>query len=341
MARSGPKRSVLQVHPTRRCNLECLHCYSSSGPREEEEIELQVLAPALEDARAEGYEVLSVSGGEPLLYRPLAGLLKSARGLGMKTTVTTNGMLLSGGRLDAIDGLVDLLAISLDGRPESHNRMRASSRAFATMARNLSELRDRRWRFGFIFTLTQHNLDELAWVYDFAAEQGASLLQIHPLELAGRARDLLPDARPDALEAAYAFLEWIRLQNAAGSQMLVHLDFADRRVTAREPISSLSNGYSGVQLAQIVSPLVIEADGTVVPLLHGLARTYALGNLHDHRLIVLAARWREDGLARFRDLDTASRAAANSMDGLPFFNWYEVVAETAERANPVRAARQF
>ena len=25
---------ILQIHPTRRCNLRCLHCYSLSGPEE-------------------------------------------------------------------------------------------------------------------------------------------------------------------------------------------------------------------------------------------------------------------------------------------------------------------
>ncbi len=333
MAGSGLKQSVLQIHPTRRCNLECLHCYSSSGPREDEEIDLQVLLTALEDARVEGYEILSVSGGEPLLYKSLGGLLVAARRLGMKTTVTSNGMLLSGQRLDAIEGLVDLLAISLDGQPESHNRMRGSPRAFDAMARNLPALRDRHWRFGFIFTLTQHNLNELAWVYDFAVEQGASLLQIHPLELAGRAREQLEGSRPDGLEATYAFLEWIRLQKAAGNRMLVHLDLADRRVTATEPSRFVPTASSGDLLAQIVSPLVVEADGTVVPLLHGLARKFALGNLHDHRLRDLVAHWRIDGHERFRNLCIESRTAARSTDGLPFFNWYEVVAETAERAH--------
>ena len=30
----GPtgKSRIVQIHPTRRCNLRCLHCYSSSGP---------------------------------------------------------------------------------------------------------------------------------------------------------------------------------------------------------------------------------------------------------------------------------------------------------------------
>src|ERR1700732_2069259 len=174
---------ILQIHPTRRCNLRCLHCYSSSGPEERGELPVALLADALTDAAAEGYTVASFSGGEPLLYRPLRELLDHAHGRGMATTVTSNGML-------------------LDGTPASHDRMRADPRAFATMASRLGRLRDSGIPFGFIFTLTQHNLHELEWVAGFAVEQGARLLQIHPLEAAGRATEELAESFPDAVEGS-------------------------------------------------------------------------------------------------------------------------------------------
>ena len=36
-----------------------------------------------------------------------------------------------------------------------------------------------------MFTLTRENLGELGWVSDFAVDQGARLLQIHPLAEVG------------------------------------------------------------------------------------------------------------------------------------------------------------
>ena len=85
-------RPVLQVHPSEFCNLACAHCYSSSGPSARGELDPALLRRCLDDARALGYRDLAVSGGEPLLYRGLADLLKQARDLGMHTAVTTNGM---------------------------------------------------------------------------------------------------------------------------------------------------------------------------------------------------------------------------------------------------------
>ena len=105
----------------------------------------------------------------------------------MRTALTTNGMLLNERRLDALMGVVDLIAISLDGTPAYRNRNRASARAFPTMASHLAGLRARAIPFGFIFTLTQYNIHELDWVASFAMDQGAALLP-NPSYGGGRAR---------------------------------------------------------------------------------------------------------------------------------------------------------
>src|SRR6267378_2878338 len=205
---------IVQVHPTRQCNLRCLHCYSSSSPEERGQLEAALICDALTDARQQGYNVASFSGGEPTLYRPLRQLLDHAHDCGMLTTVTTNGMLLDKRRLNMLEGGTDLLAISLDGVPESHDTIRGSKRAFREMAARLADLRATGIPFGFIFTLTQYNLDELEWVASFALEQGARLLQIHPLEDVGRAREEMPGEHPDAVESAYAMIEVLKLKEA-------------------------------------------------------------------------------------------------------------------------------
>ena len=61
----------------------------------------------------------------------------------------------------------------------------------------------------------------------------------------------------------------------------------------------------GASLADLVSPLVIEADGTVVPLAHGFARGHAIGNLGAGGLSALADRFR----ALVRSVAEAAAAA--------------------------------
>ena len=179
---------VLQVHPSRLCNIACAHCYSASGPTVREELRLELLSDCLEDAVALGYRQLAVSGGEPLLYRPLRELLARARGLGMVTTVTSNGMLLTPARWEPMAPLVDVLAVSIDGTPAEHDEIRGRHGAFARTVANLEVARSAGTAFGFIFTLTQHNVDSLESVVRLAADHGARSVQVHPLTLSRQGR---------------------------------------------------------------------------------------------------------------------------------------------------------
>ncbi|HEX5263022.1 MAG TPA: radical SAM protein, partial [Phenylobacterium sp.] len=123
MGPTGDAIKVVQIHPTLRCNLRCQHCYSTSGPELTGGLAIEDLERLLGEIAAEGFNAVSVSGGEPLMYEPLPRLLRSAGALGLVTSVTTNGLLLTHRRLAEIAPHVGLLAVSVDGEPESHNRL--------------------------------------------------------------------------------------------------------------------------------------------------------------------------------------------------------------------------
>ncbi|MEQ9482051.1 radical SAM protein [Coleofasciculus sp. F4-SAH-05] len=334
MASTGECRKILHIHPTRRCNLQCLHCYSSSSPQEQEELDEGLLQQAIADASAEGYTVANISGGEPLVYKPLDKLLEKAHQCGMVTTVTSNGMLLDEKHLEKLRNRVDLLAISLDGVPEFHNRMRSLDQAFEIMASRLEGLRQSGIPFGFIFTLTRYNLQDLDWVANFAIEQGAKLLQIHPLEEVGRAKERLAGVRANESQSAYAYLQGMRLQKAFGDRLYVQVDLAHRDVLRAYPgmvfaDTSLLENTEGL-FADILSPLIIEADGTVVPIQHGFARQYALGNLRQASLKQLAANWRRECYPSFLELCRRVFDELTAPTEIPITDWYEAIASHAE-----------
>ena len=323
---------VLQVHPTRRCNLRCLHCYSDSSPTATGELEIGVLSRALAAAARLGYTTLAVSGGEPLLYKSLQQLLLTARSHGMSTTVTTNGMLLTSPRVERLTEAVDLLAISLDGTRESHNEMRGSVRAFDAMLHCLETVRSSGIRFGFLFTLTRYNVDQLEAVADFAIAQGASLLQIHPLEVTGRAALTLRGGAPDETEAAYALFEVRRLQATHGSRLRLQLDLVNTVQMAAEPgivLADDSPVNETTPFADLVSPLVIEADGMVLPLQYGFARHYSLGNIVSAELTELANRWRQDRYPAFHNLARELCGRLASARSPAMLNWYEQISVAA------------
>jgi len=331
---SGP-HPIIQIHPTRRCNLRCLHCYSTSGPAERDLLGVETLTSVIEDARGQGYEVASFSGGEPILYKPLSELLRHAKSLGMRTTVTSNGMLLGAERLDELTGCVDVLAISLDGLPESHNKMRACNQAFERMQANLEAVRKSRIDFGFIFTLTQHNVNEMEWAARFAVEQGAKLFHIHPLEEVGRAGETLCGSRPDEIESAFGFLEAERLRTLYANRIIVQLDLFHRDVLTRHPERFLpaEDECRPERLADCVSPLILEADGTLVPLGYSFGRQYSIGSVLHSRLRTLAPLWLAEDYPRFQQFCGNVYREACKPSELPFLNWYELIGMRSTATN--------
>lgn len=327
----GPtgKTRVVQIHPTRRCNLRCLHCYSSSSPDERNMLGVALLADAVNDAASAGYNWASISGGEPLMYTHLSTLLRHVRSCGMQTAIATNGMLLDARRLDAIGEFTDLIAISVDGVPESHNTIRGSARAFELMASRLETLRARRLNFGFIFTLTQHNLHELQWVVQFALEQGAKLVQVHPLDNVGHAAEHMHGDCPDEIETAYAWLLGKRMEKMLDGKVSIHVDLVSSEVLKRNPAMVFAAPLAGeadMPFSEIVSPLVIEADATVVPLQYGFPREYALGNLRQAPLERLIDAWRAQRQLAFYQLCADAHESIVQAEKPHFLSWYDTVA---------------
>lgn len=327
---------VLQVHPTTRCNLRCRHCYSSSAPERRDALPATVFAAAIRGAREEAYRVASFSGGEPLLYGFLPELLRCAKELGMRTTVTTNGMLLHRRKVEAIAGLADLLAISLDGVPETHNWMRGSERAFADMVAGVAEVRACRLPFGFIFTLTQHNLHEAAWAAAFACEQGASLFQVHALEDVGRAREQMLGGAPDDLEAAYGYLEIERLRRAYEGRMVVHFDLVHVAALRLNPDRFFDRQPAFERpLAELVSPLVIEESGRVVPFGYGFDERFSLGSIAQESIAAMAARYRASGHSALQALCRRTFEEVLQPRDFPILNWWESLGQHASAKGAV------
>jgi MoaA/NifB/PqqE/SkfB family radical SAM enzyme len=279
--------------------------------------DFDVLRRTVTEACRLGYEVLAVSGGEPLLFRELSPLLRHAHQLGMRTAVTTNGLLLTEKRLSELMGLVDVLAISLDGRPETHDWMRGDRRAFARMFSRLPAVRDSGIAFAFITTLTMHNAHELEFVFELATEYNAALVQVHPLEPDGAGANLHASV-PDSTELGFAFFEATRL--SVVHDIPVQIDLVTQKDLRSAPERFLiAPRDPQASLASWLTPLVLETDGTVVPLSYGFGRDYALGNVQEVPLRALAERWDSEPLRRqalilYEEL---------VRDDVKLTNWYE------------------
>jgi len=283
--------------------------------------------------------MLSVSGGEPLLYPGLREICAEAQRMRMMVTLVTNGSVMTGERIAGIRDVVDGIAISLDGAPARHNQMRGLPQAFQMMEKRLKLLRRESMPFGFVYTLTRDNLSELEWAADFAVEQGAATLQVHPIEEYGRA--LSDDALQSLTqqETATACLVVECLRKIHEGKLIIQLDSLHRNSLPVEP-DEIAHWKTGLDrghryLGEIVSPLVIEPDGTVVPLRYGFPRSFALGNLYERGLDQMARHWARRRSGAFCDMYRKTlKRVRTSRD--QFFNVYEMMAEEAASRNPLR-----
>jgi len=86
---------VVVYNCTSRCNLNCLHCYSSSQPSPgDTELTTAEAKRFLAQLAEVNCSVLLFSGGEPLLRHDLFDLLAEARHLGLRSVISTNGTLI-------------------------------------------------------------------------------------------------------------------------------------------------------------------------------------------------------------------------------------------------------
>ncbi len=322
----------LQIHPTAFCNLACAHCYTSSGPAARGELPLALLEPVLADAVALGYRDLAVSGGEPLLYSQLDGLLAAAKALGLPTSLTTNGLVLPDRMWNRVAPLIDLLAVSIDGRPDEHDRIRRRRGAFDKTVANIGLIGDSGVPFGLIFTLTQHNADSVDFVVRLAADLGARFVQVHPMTLVGRAATDMTGARPDAVERMAGLVEALRCGQEHGIPVHVDLLTAGQIAGFR---CALVPSPRPTALAEVAPTLVVTPEADVVPMSHEIDRVLHLGNLRDSPLRHLAARWMADGRA-----EALASACARTWDDLrrgdpmlPHY-WYDEVALRTRACQP-------
>jgi MoaA/NifB/PqqE/SkfB family radical SAM enzyme len=205
------------------------------------------------------------------------------------------------------------------------------------MEKRLRYLREERIPFGFVYTLTRDNLSELEWAADFAVAQGAASLQVHPIEEYGRARlDASLESLPD-LEMATACLVVDCLRSIHEGKLVLQFDALHRESLPVEPDdvarwkSGLDRGHRN--LGEVVSPLVIEEDGTVSPLRYGFPRSFSLGNLYRGNLYAMAGEWTHRRSGAFCDLyRDVLLQVRKSRDR--FCNMYGKLAEEAEARRP-------
>lgn len=328
--RSGflPAR-VVHIHPTTVCNLACAHCYSSSSPQAGSSLDCADLLAALQELRKEGYEVLSVSGGEPLVYRDLRKLLHGSADLGYRNHVVTNGLLLTRERLASLKDCVQLIAVSFDGAREVHNQVRGRPNAFDRANQALDVLGSGSVPFAMAFGVSRYSLPDVPWAYERALESGASVLQLRPLVSTGRARHLEDDWFLTPVDCARLVVLGSVFGPTSADELRVQVDLVPvvELATAAGQFLSPPSICADELLSDFVNPIVIRDTGALVPFTYDIDPDYTVANVARAVGPSIAA-FKQDGAGRIADLIEAALQMAADHPG-DFLDWFAHLTATS------------
>jgi MoaA/NifB/PqqE/SkfB family radical SAM enzyme len=159
LAREGFEAPVtIVLNPTMACNLQCTGCYSYKMPRKG--MDYALVRKILDEARAMGVHFITVSGGEPFIYRHFFRMVEEFSDLQFMTY--TNATLIDEALADRIAAAGNVMpAISVEGFGEETDARRGAG-VHDRVLRAMSLLRERGVLFGFSATPTRRNSELLA-----------------------------------------------------------------------------------------------------------------------------------------------------------------------------------
>lgn len=190
---AGPLVTHLEVNAV--CNLTCVHCFAGELPRKERALDLDELSVLFADLARIGALRLALSGGEPLMRRDLYELVDLAIAQGIRTSITTNGLLIDEHHVRELARRDVLwLSVSLDGATRETNDAIRGAGVFDGVLNRVALLRGR-VPFSLAMTVTSTNAHEARAFGALARSVGASgavLRPLYPTGLAATRLDLVP-----------------------------------------------------------------------------------------------------------------------------------------------------
>ena len=108
----------LFVELTAKCNEQCVHCYAESSPARKEALAWPELSKVLKDAKALDFDLVQLTGGDPLISPHCVQAVQFAKEIGIpQVEIYTNGLALRGRIYDRLRELAPSFAFSF----YSHN----------------------------------------------------------------------------------------------------------------------------------------------------------------------------------------------------------------------------
>ena len=177
---------------TTKCNLRCVHCYSSAGNEDPADVLTTDEAKSfIRDLADFGVPVVLFSGGEPLLRGDIFELADFAGKQGLRTVLSSNGTLITQEVAKRIGdvGFAEI-GISLDGIGAKNDRFRGKKGAYQATLQGIRNCIALGLRVSLRLTITRSTYREIPAIFDLVEHEGIERLCFYHLVYAGRGSEL-------------------------------------------------------------------------------------------------------------------------------------------------------
>ncbi len=263
---------------TRRCNLKCVHCRSSSEleVNEHPDFSFNEAKRVLDDIRSYGDPVIVLSGGEPLLRPDVFDIAAYGTKLGLRMCLATNGTLVTDDICIKIkESGIKMVSLSLDGSTaEVHDDFRNQPGAFDATMKAIELFNENNIDFLVNSSFTKRNKEEAPKLYELVKTLGATAWYLFMIVPTGRGEEIMEELIP---ESEYEdILNWHYDMEKEEHDLLVRPTCAPQyyRIVLqrskeegdrfkRRTLKFSTGGSKGCLAAQLIC--LIDVDGNVLP----------------------------------------------------------------------------
>ena len=170
-----PRPIAIDIYPTFRCNLKCIHCNYWQHKSQNGELSTDKWREIIINLKKWlGTFSLRICGGEPLMRTDLIDIVKFAHQQGIFTVLSTNGSLITKDVADRIiESGLDFISISLDSLKEGvYDYLRGEPGTYRKTRQAIMFLQGRINTLQIHTTIIKHNLDEILDLVRFCEDNG-------------------------------------------------------------------------------------------------------------------------------------------------------------------------
>lgn len=160
------------------CNMRCGHCGSSCAEALPDELTTEEALALCDQIAKLGLKWITLSGGEPLTRKDIHLLVKRLSSLGVAVNIITNGWLLTRETARKLkDSGISTIAISIDGTPEIHDKIRKEG-AFNHARCAFLTMKELGIYTGAVTTITRQNIGILQDLKEMLIGMGVQSWQV-------------------------------------------------------------------------------------------------------------------------------------------------------------------